>query len=284
MLHAPSSKSKMYKLLLSDFKEIWMVLAKHIMRKRRVMEKWVDGVHREHELLAELKDCKDPKREVCLVGELEKLQEAEECLAFKDRADQQAYIKACSYNDVWLKLFDDSGNVIALVSSYYCCLGMHNDQTTCLMLTPSKDWETQGVNPLDCKKWYCPSKMHGNKYKASWGQVVVLCRFVKDKWERYYMRAKVPDWDKEDIRAMDMEERVFKEGDSPMDVYNRLEKLVPSCDELIVKAPYGLDDSVMVRSKEDLEQMPWFPWDQIYGIVGYEPADERTKKMARQVH
>ena len=126
--------------------------------------------------------------------------------------------------------------------------------------------------------------MHGNKYKASWGQVVVLCRFVKDKWERYYMRAKVPGWDKEDIRAMDVEERLVKAGDSPMDVYHKLEKLVPTCDELIVKAPYGLDDPVMVRSKEDLEQMPWFPWDQIYGIVGYEPANERTNKLARQVH
>ena len=98
------------------------------------------------------------------------------------------------------------------------------------------------------------------------------------------MRAKVPDWDKEDIRAMDIEERIAGRTDSPMDLYHKLERLVPSVDELAVKAEDSKKpDSVRLRSKADLDKMPWFPWDQIYGMVGYEPATEKAKKSTARV-
>ena len=98
------------------------------------------------------------------------------------------------------------------------------------------------------------------------------------------MRAKVPDWDKEDIRAMDVEERIAGTTDSPMDVYRKLERLVPSVDNLVVPAENALPDSVRLRSRADLDGMPWFPWDQIYGMVGYEPASATAKKMAKRLH
>ena len=97
------------------------------------------------------------------------------------------------------------------------------------------------------------------------------------------MRAKVPDWDKEDIRAMDVEERIAGTTDTPMDVYRKLERLVPSVDDLVVPAENGVADSVRLRSKADLDAMPWFPWDQIYGMVGYEPASAMAKKMAARL-
>ena len=205
-------------------------------------------------------------------------------MAFADRPNQQEYIKACSYSDVLLKVKDSKGNVVAIISSYYICLGQNGDKSVCLMMIPSKDWDTNGSNPIECKRWYCNSQLHFKKYNASWGQIVIVQRWVKDHWLRYYMRAKVPDWDKEDIRAMDYEERFAKEDDSPMDVYRKIERLVPTLDDLVVKAPHGKRaDSVKLRSKEDLEGMPWFPWDQIYGMVGYEPANERTKKLASRL-
>ena len=48
----------------------------------------------------------------------------------------------------------------------------------------------------------------------------------------------------------------------------------------MVPAKHAEADSVRLRSRADLEAMPWFPWDQIYGMVGYEPASDRAKKMA----
>ena len=65
-----------------------------------------------------------------------------------------------------------------------------------------------------------------------------------------------------------------------MDVYHKLQRLVPTMDDLVVSAEDAETDSVRLRSKADLEAMPWFPWDHIYGMVGYEPASDRAKKMA----
>ena len=143
---------------------MWMTLSRHIWRKRQVMEEWAEGVNREHELINELRDCTDPVREVAIVEELEKLQEAERCLAFKDRPNQQEYIKACSYSDVWLKVENARGATVAKISSYYICIGKHSDHSECLMMIPSKDWVTNGSNPIDCRRWYCTSTQHFVKY------------------------------------------------------------------------------------------------------------------------
>ena len=107
-----------------------------------------------------------------------------------------------------------------------------------------------------------------------------MARLVQGGWERYYMRAKVPDWDEEDNRALDVEERLASSTDSPLDVYRKLQRLVPSTDDLVVPAEHAEADSVRLRSRADLDAMPWFPWDQIYGMAGYEPASDRAKKMA----
>ena len=284
LMSRTGSKTKIYNLVRGEFAGMWMTLGRFILRKKQVMEEWAEGVNREHKLINELRACINPVRAVAIVEEIEKLQEEEQCLAFKNRPNQQEHIKACSYSDVWLKVKDSMGSVVAIISSYYICLGKNADQSTCLMMIPSKDWETKNLDPIACKRWYCNGGNHYNKYKASWGQIVIVQRIVKGCWERYYMRAKVPDWDKEDIRAMDVEERIAGTTDSPMDVYRKLERLVPSVDDLVVPAENGLPDSVRLRSRADLDGMPRFPWDQIYGMVGYEPATEKAKKSTARVH
>ena len=84
------------------------------------------------------------------------------------------------------------GEVVAIISSYYICLDKNGDQSECLMMIPSKDWDTRGSDPTACKKWYCTSKNHCRKYQAGWGQVVIVARLMKGCWERYYMRGRVP--------------------------------------------------------------------------------------------
>ena len=273
---------KVYSLEHGELSGMWMPLYNHIMRKRRVMEVWADNVHREHRLIRELSECTDPAREVDIVTELEGLQEAERCLAFQDRPDQQAYIKACSYSDLWVRQYDSQKNVIGIITSYYICLGHFGDQTDCLMLIPSKEWDRWGVGPIECNRWYCTSTRHCVRYKAGWGQVVVLKRLNLEKWETYYMRATVPGWDKEDIRAMDVEENCVN-GESPLEVFRRLELIRPTIDELVVPAKGAREDSVRLRSRKDLDAMPWFAWDRIYSMVDHERATAEAKKAATRV-
>ena len=277
------SISQVYKLQRGDFKDMWMTLSCHIARKRRVMEEWAEGVNREHHLIEELRECTVPVREVAIVEELERLQEAERCLAFANRPDQQEYIKACSYSDLWLRQFDSCGNVIGIITSYYICLGQFGDQTDCLMLIPSKEWEREGVDPIDCNRWICTSAWHYKKYNAGWGQVVVIKRFRLGEWETYYMRAKVPEWDKEDLRAMDVEANC-QGTESALEVFRRLEKIVPTKDNLVVRAEHGREGSVCLRSREDLDAMPWLPWDQIYGMVDHKLTTPKSRKAVARLH
>ena len=266
-----------------EFAGMWMALSGHIVRKRRAMELWAEGVNCEHPLIKELGECTDPAREVAIVTEIERLQQADPCLAFKDRPDQQEYIKACSYSDLWLRQFDSCGNVIGIITSYYICLGQFSDQTDCLMLIPSKEWEREGVDPIACNRWLCTCTRHQQRYNASWGQVVVLKRFEQGEWGTYYMRAQVPEWDKEDVRAMDVEEHLCQGGESALEVFRRLEKIVPTTDEFVVPAMDAREGSVRLRSREVLAEMPWFLWDQIYGMVDHELATAEAKKAATRV-
>ena len=133
---------------------------------------------------------------------------------------------------------------------------------------------------MSCRSCYCTSKLHCHKYRPRWLQVVIVARLVQGLWERYYMRARVPDWDENDVRALDAEEGLASSTDSPLDVYHKLQRLAPTTDDLVVPAEHAEADSARLRSRADLEAMPWFPGDQIYGMVGYEPASDRAKKMA----
>ena len=267
-----------------ELSAMWMTLSRYIVRKRRVMEKWVESVNRGDRLIGELRECTDPVREDAIYDELERLPDAERDLAFEGGPDQQACIKACSYSDLWLRQYDSCGNVIGVITSYYICLGRFSDRTDCLMLIPSKEWEREGVDPLGCNRWFCTSTRHYERYKAAWGQVVVLRRFEQGEWVTCYMRARVPEWDKEDVRAMDVEENLCQGGERALEVFHRLEKIIPATDGLVVPAADARDGSVRLRSREDLARMPWFSWDDIYGMVGHELATAGAERAAARVH
>ena len=97
----PGAKGKISSLQRGDFAGMSVTAARHMWRKRQVMEAWADGVNREHDLVEDLRACTDPVHEVAIITELGKLQDPERCLAFADRADQQADINACPCSDVW---------------------------------------------------------------------------------------------------------------------------------------------------------------------------------------
>ena len=148
------------------------------------------------------------------------------------------------------------------------------------MLIPSKDWHRLGMDPIACRRWYCTSKLHGRKYQAGWLQVVIVARLVQGLWERYYMRARVPDWDENDVRALDAEEGLASSTDSPLDVDHKLQSLNPSADDLVVPAWHAEAGCVRLRSWQDMDAMPWFPWGPLHGMESYEPANDRAEEMA----
>ena len=103
---------------------------------------------------------------------------------------------------------------------------------------------------------------------------------------RYYMRAEVPDWNIEDIRAMDLEDRVATKDDTPETFLARIQKVVPTVDQLVVPRPDGVGwaghseeghSNLMFSSQAVWDSLPEFKWYQIFNMVGHRLEDKKAK-------
>jgi len=155
----------------------------------------------------------------------------------------------------------------------------------CLRVTPSKDWDTRGVDAIDARRWMCDCNA---RYKAGWGQIVVVTRFnsLTNSLDHLYMRAEVPPWTVEDVRAMHLEDTVATTTDTPQSFYEKIKRVVPSMTDLIVEAPpawgTGRKGGTKFVDRALLESMPYFKWHQIFNMVGVEGPPEKVPKKKRR--
>ena len=89
-----------------------------------------------------------------------------------------------------------------------CLKGVENPNVSvadcCRTVILSKLWKTKHKDPLHKgQAWYCEVTGDGtkHKYNARWGQLLE----IEHGGKCYYMRAPCPDWDLEDVRAMEYE-------------------------------------------------------------------------------
>ena len=152
------------------------------------------------------------------------------------------------------------------------------------MTIPSKEWENDsmraGNHSIEAKRWYCP-KCHC-KYKASWGQLVVITRTNSEGvTEYYYMRAEVPNWTFEDIRALYHQDNTATNCRTPEEFYNKIRTVKPATTTLVVEKEAdctfdgGMFDEKgnkkvyhMIASPALFTALPEWQWEQIYNFVG----------------
>ncbi len=85
------------------------------------------------------------------------------------------------------------------------------------------------------QRYYCFNDC-GKKFQASWGQLVeVKRRNAKGEMEVYYMRADVPSWDVEDVRAMFLEDTMAKDCDRAVDRFNKVQTVRPTVSALVIR-------------------------------------------------
>ena len=116
-----------------------------------------------------------------------------------------------------------------------CCSWRYNPNTTetdmCLKITPSKLWDhdanRKGLHPVDARRWYCP--WCNTRYQAKWGQIIIISRWdeAASNYQHYYMRAKVPSWAAEDVRAQFLEQE-HSDCKDPEELYARLKTREPA--------------------------------------------------------
>ena len=203
-------------------------------------------------------------------------------LAFEGEEDQHLYILASSYSDVWTQIKDANGRVIGGICSWYTCMantGWGDDGYTripCCRVIASKDWGLKHSDPLASGQAYdCSCEAHS---KHSWGQVVELTRTNKNgQLERMYMRASVPHWDAEDIRAMYYEEELKPR--SPQELYQAMKRVMPALTDVIVK---GNEGHAKIVNHQTWLDMPEFGWSEIFNMVGLEAPLVKTGEKSKR--
>ena len=271
MVDGPSRKERR-KLTLASMQELFQPLAAFIIRKHAAMSLVVKDVERHGELVRELAKCKSITQEQAILDEMEKLEVDDKYLAFESKGPEQQhdFILASSYSDEWTEIKNGKGQVVGGICSWYVCRARtgwdDNKQchAECMSVIPSKDWDRKFEDPLASKqKWYCHCAA---KYNATWGQLVELKRVnAAGELERFYMKAEVPTWDAEDVRAMYHEATM--DPASPMELYNNVKRVVPTVSNLIVASGSHLE----ICSIGAWDALPFLQWFEIFRMLSIMP-------------
>jgi hypothetical protein len=261
-------------MLLKTLADLFSPLAKHIVRKREVLEKVRKDALRHGELVRQLAACTDMVQEKLLLGEMEALEEDDGYCAFASMPEKQHdMLLASSYSDLWTEVRDGAGRLVGGIASWYICLAKTAygpppswAPQSCLRCTPSKDWGRRHADPMACKqRYYCGCN---SRYNASWGQIVEISRLNKatQQVDRCYVRADVPSWDIEDIRGMFLEEQ-HPDVASAADLYSRIRRVEPATSDVIVESAGGFKK---IASPETWAAIPTFRWVEIFNLAGVE--------------
>ena len=161
----------------------------------------------------------------------------------------------------------------------------------CLKITPSKLWDHDanrgGFHTIDARRWYCP--WCNKRYEAKWGQIVIISRWDEDtgNYEHYYMRAKVPTWATEDVRAQFLEAE-HPDCQTPEDLYDRLKTREPAPTALVVEEHNPVhaewrpehmtphlqrckESNLKFVNRKTFYAMKSMDWNQVFNWAGEEP-------------
>ncbi len=251
-------------------------LGEYIIRKSKAMQAVYRDVE-EHALLVKmLAKSKTFSEEQDILSRMEQLEKDDKYLAFASKIDQHSWIMASSFSDSWTEIRGRDGQVQGGICSYYPCLGQTRDierpggvwvKAACARVLASKRWNRLHADELAAgQRYYCDC---GKKHQAGWGQLVEIKRMnERGVLEMFHMRAEVPPWDVEDVRAMYIEDTI--KADNAHDLFNKIRTVEPTTCELVVPDP-TLPGVVMLRSQAAYEALPWWSWWEIFTMVGVEP-------------
>ena len=258
-------------ILFQDMEELLRPLGAVVVRKLKQLGARARGVKEYDETLLLFRAERDPDAQYALMQRLEALdleiEENSKALAFSSKVDQDAWVTACTFSDEWVCLEKNRGYIRA----WFVCL--HTQKNTvppCAFLTSSKKWRRKHEQ-YDAKgqRYYCLSC--GCLYSHNFGMLV---EFMVGGTSTY-LRAPVPSFDIEDVRAMYMESRL-KPKASALELFRSLPPLMPdNCEGMLREARpdemYEPGDPNVVYCRritcmKTLEGLETFKWDSILAM------------------
>ena len=284
---AMTKNRDIYQMTMKMMATMWTRLSQYILLRKAAEEKKCKDMEEHDRLIAELNSCGkgDKKRADEIIEKIDALDEDDHYLAFAEKEDQERWISASKYDDVWVYEYDKAGRKIGAMASYFVCRSTGpSGGVPCLLTIPSKEWDDDatraGNHAIDAKKWYCPKC--GCKYKATWGQLVIVSRLnAGNEMEYFYMRAEVPNWTAEDIRALYHQDNTAMNCRTPEEFFNKIRKVKPETTTLLVEkeADCTFDAGMLdeegnkrmyhtIASPAIFNTLPEWQWEQIYNFVG----------------
>lgn len=254
---AMGSKREKKVLLRSLLEEMFEPLLHYIELKRRALSLVAKDVVLHAHLKEKLKHSTSLAEDEEIYNDMAKLEVDDKYLAFASKGDaQHSFIQASSYHDHWVS--GGKGRVL----SFYICMGRtrwsmdENKSTTCRRLIPSKQWEKRHDDTtgewIKGQRWYCDC---GARYMAKHGQVVII---EESNGNVSYLRAEVPSWDLEDVRAMQAEADI--QPNTVRELYDKIRTVDPIVTEIVTEDETG---AKYIKNAADLESMPRFTWEEV---------------------
>ena len=253
-------------LLRAEFQAMFQPLMEYIELKRKALAFVEKDVERHNDLQQRLKESSSFQEDEEIYQAMSQLEQDDKYIAYKSKGKaQHSYIRASSYHDEWVK--SAAGFFVAF---FICLANTRWDRraqcySKCRRIIPSKKWRKKKDDTVEewvpKQKWYC--WCHA-KYKAPWGQVV--CIRTPDG-AISYVRAPVPSWDIEDIRAMKTEKTVSAK--SVKELHNKIRSIEPPEDDIV-----GLDSEGYhyIKNLEDFQAMPKFTLDELLTLQKMQPS------------
>ena len=239
------------------FEEMFTPLRQYIELKRKALAIVAKDVEAHNALVQKLKESSSLQEDAEIYKAMTLLEVDDKYIAYDSKGKaQHSYIRASSYQDEWVS------SKAGTITSYYICLGNTRWEpgaqkaSPCRRLLSSKQWSKKlddtGEEWVPGQKWYC---LCYTKYKGGWGQVVEI---EESDGTIDYVRAEVPPWDLEDVRAMQTEDTVS--AGSVKELYDKIRIIEPSVNDIV-----GIDAKGFkyVRRQEDFEAMPFFSWNEV---------------------
>jgi hypothetical protein len=247
---------RLYQVTRQAFLELFSNIADLLTLKRRAFQILQDDVESHVQLVAQLREARDPLRVRQLVEAIEAISTRPDLLAYsKGRTEEEQWsmISSSAYQDEIVSM--RGGGYFRF---YFICMA-GGTAWRCLRMHASKKWrQAKPDSPWTTgQRWYCSCN---SKYRARNG---VICEVRHPSIGIFYLRAPCPDEDVLDVMAMRLE-RDAPQLSTPEEVYRSLPIINPTPTCLVEACG---DGEFKFRSEEDLKAVPEFAWSQIYTFV-----------------
>lgn len=292
--HPMMSKSGIRKLVHNKLlQQVFRPLADLLVRKKKWLDARAEMMKDRVALLDKFKKETNPRLQYSYMLELEAWETNYEKLYGRPLAwntlppeKQSQMFAAADYEDTWV-----TGKGGSFKAWYFCNADIGWKGNGCKTFISAKAWDKlhKGADEWEKtgQRWWC--NCCGARYMTRHG---MMCEVYHPHTGTFWVRAKVPNLDHQDVRAMRIE-RDMAGRDEIVDaaaLFASLPDTLPSSVPVYMRAAIAADmrdgrspeGHWKLLNEEVLANIPWFEWDTLFNLFGLKIPEKVEKKGGKK--